>query len=97
MQSWCVALSMIRDDVEKEDAFRGLCSMVRTNPPGALSSLIYICKAIASWHEIRSQDLHNEICQVLQGYKQMLKNGAWEQCLSALEPPVKEKLSSYGV
>ncbi|KAK2974298.1 hypothetical protein RJ640_026859, partial [Escallonia rubra] len=97
MQSWCIALSMIRDDIEKEDAFRGLCAMVRANPSGALSSLVFMCKAIASWHEIRSEELHNEVCQVLLGYKQMLKNGAWEQCMSALEPPVKDKLSKYQV
>ncbi|WJX15304.1 Transportin-1, variant 3 [Trifolium repens] len=95
MQPWCTALSMIRDDVEKEDAFRGLCAMVKANPSGALSSLVYMCKAIASWHEIRSEDLHNEVCQVLHGYKQMLRNGAWDQCMSALEPPIKEKLSKY--
>ncbi|KAL7150279.1 hypothetical protein ABFS83_05G100900 [Erythranthe nasuta] len=97
LQSWCIALSMIRDDVEKEDAFRGLCAMVRANPAGALNSLVFMCKAIASWHEIRSEDLHNEVCQVLNGYKQMLKNGAWEQCMSALEPDVKEKLLKYQV
>ncbi|XP_015969946.1 transportin-1 [Arachis duranensis] len=97
MQPWCTALSMIRDDVEKEDAFRGLCAMVKANPSGALSSLVYMCTAIASWHEIRSEDLHNEVCQVLHGYKQMLRNGAWDQCMSALEPPIKEKLSKYQV
>ncbi|KAK6158115.1 hypothetical protein DH2020_005429 [Rehmannia glutinosa] len=101
MQPWCVALSMIRDDIEKEDAFRGLCAMVRANPSGALNSLVFMCKAIASWHvsdvlsywwviypyanevnvgsvfhlvlpsqEIRSEDLHNEVRQVLHGYKQ---------------------------
>ncbi|KAL6211175.1 hypothetical protein ACLB2K_016402 [Fragaria x ananassa] len=101
MQPWCIALSMIRDDIEKEDAFRGLCALifsnfqVRTNPSGALSSLIYMCSAIASWHEIRSEELHNAVCQVLHGYKQMLVNGAWEQCMSALEPKVKDKLSEY--
>ncbi|KAI8024907.1 Transportin-1 [Camellia lanceoleosa] len=46
MQSWCIALSMIRDDIEKEDAFRGLCAMVRANASGALSSLVFMCKAI---------------------------------------------------
>lgn len=97
MRPWCSALSMIRDDVEKEDAFRGLCAMVRANPSGALNSLVFMCKAIASWHEIRSEELHNEVCQVLHGYKQMLRNGAWEQCMSALEPPVKDKLSKYQV
>ncbi|KAG9444187.1 hypothetical protein H6P81_015527 [Aristolochia fimbriata] len=94
MQHWCSALCMIRDDIEKEDAFRGLCAMVRVNPQGALNSLVFMCRAIASWHEIRSEDLYNEVCQVLNGYKQMLQNGAWEQCMSALEPLVKEKLLS---
>ncbi|KAK8622254.1 hypothetical protein V6N13_117177 [Hibiscus sabdariffa] len=97
MQSWCIALSMIRDDIEKEDAFRGLCAMVRTNPAGALSSLVFVCKAIASWHEIRGEEVHSEVCQVLHGYKQMLRNGEWEQCMSALEPPVKDKLSKFQV
>ncbi|KAL4565465.1 hypothetical protein LXL04_029561 [Taraxacum kok-saghyz] len=45
--------------------------------------------------EIRSEELHNDVSQVLLGYKQMLKNGAWEQCMSALEPPVKERLSKF--
>ncbi|XP_070052918.1 transportin-1-like isoform X2 [Nicotiana tomentosiformis] len=97
MQAWCIALSMIRDDIEKEEAFRGLCAVVKANPSGALNSLVFMCKAIASWHEIESEDLHNEICQVLHGYKQMLKNGAWEQCMSALEPSVKGKLLKYQV
>ncbi|XAR72677.1 hypothetical protein NMG60_11019397 [Bertholletia excelsa] len=97
MQSWCTALSMIRDDIEKEDAFRGLCAMVRVNPSGALSSLVFMCKAIASWHEIRSEDLHNEVCQVLHGYKQMLRDGRWEQCMSVLDLPVQSKLSKYQV
>ncbi|XP_010548121.1 PREDICTED: transportin-1 [Tarenaya hassleriana] len=97
MQPWCIALSMIRDDIEKEDAFRGLCAMARVNPTGGVNSLVHLCKAIASWHEIRSEDLHNEVCQVLNGYKQMLRNGAWEQCMSALDPPVKERLARYQV
>lgn len=97
LQPWCFALSMIRDDIEKEDAFRGLCAMVKANPSGALNSLVFMCRAIASWHEIRSEDLQSEIFLVLQGYKQMLKDGAWEQFMSALEPSVKDQLSKYKV
>ncbi|KAI3419849.1 Importin N-terminal domain-containing protein [Psidium guajava] len=97
IQQWCIALSMIRDDIEKEDAFRGLCAIVRANPAGALSSLVYVCKSIASWNVIRSQDLHDEVCQVLHGYKQMLGDGPWEQFLSALEPSEKEKLAKYQI
>jgi hypothetical protein len=29
---WCVALRPIRDDIEKEHAFLGLCAMLRLNP-----------------------------------------------------------------
>ncbi|XP_072964721.1 transportin-1-like isoform X1 [Typha angustifolia] len=97
MEPWCIALCMIRDNSEKEDAFRGLCSMVKANPSTAVNSLPYICKAIASWHDIRSEDLHNEICQILIGYKQILGNGAWEQCMSTLEPTAMQRLSRYGV
>ncbi|XP_074589452.1 transportin-1-like [Curcuma longa] len=97
IQSWCTSLCMIRDDYEKEDAFRGLCAIVRANPSGIVNSLVYLCKAVASWREIRSQDLHNEISQVLNGYKQMLGNGTWEQCMSTLEPAEVQKLSKFGV
>ncbi|KAK4775281.1 hypothetical protein SAY86_010216 [Trapa natans] len=97
MQPWCAALAIIRDDIEKEDAFRGLCALIKANPSGALSSLVFMCNAIASWNEVRSEELQNELCQVLHGYKQMLRNGAWDQCMSALDPPVKDKLSKYQV
>lgn len=97
IQPWCSALSMIRDDIEKEDAFRGLCAMVKMNPSAPLSSLPFLLKAIASWREIRSQDLHNEVQQVLQGYKQMLGNGQWEQCVLSLDDHTRNKLSKYQV
>ncbi|XP_018440559.1 transportin-1 isoform X2 [Raphanus sativus] len=84
----------VRDDIEKEDAFRGLCAVVKVNPSGGVSSLVFICIAIASWHEIRSEDVKNEVSQVLNGYKQLLGN-SWAECLSALEPPVKERLARY--
>ncbi|XP_078163255.1 transportin 1 isoform X1 [Carex rostrata] len=96
MQPWCDVLCAIRDDFEKEDAFRGLCAMVRANPQLAVSSLPNICRACASWHEIRSQELHSEVSQVLAAYKQMLGAG-WEQCMATLEPQIVQKLTRYGV
>nr|CAB3486281.1 unnamed protein product [Digitaria exilis] len=97
MQAWCSALCMIRDDFEKEDAFHGLCAMVAANPSGAVGSLAYICQACASWTDIKSEGLHNEVCQILNGYKQLLGNGGWEQCMATLEPAVVQKLARYGV
>ena len=33
-QAWCQALFEIRDNEEKDSAFRGLCTLVRANPMG---------------------------------------------------------------
>jgi len=97
MQAWCSALCMIRDDFEKEDAFHGLCAMVAANPSGAVGSLAYICQACASWTEIKSEGLHSEVCQIMNGYKQLLGNSGWEQCMATLEPAVVQRLARYGV
>ena len=34
VQAWCQALYEIRDNEEKDSAFRGLCTLVQTNPGG---------------------------------------------------------------
>lgn len=34
VQAWCQALYEIRDNEEKDSAFRGLCTLVQTNPAG---------------------------------------------------------------
>jgi transportin-1 len=33
-QAWCQALYEIRDNEEKDSAFRGFCTLVQANPPG---------------------------------------------------------------
>ena len=33
-QAWCQALHDIRDNEEKDSAFRGLCQLVQVNPAG---------------------------------------------------------------
>ena len=33
-QKWCEALYEIRDNEEKDSAFRGFCTLVQTNPAG---------------------------------------------------------------
>ncbi|KAG0590810.1 hypothetical protein KC19_1G128300 [Ceratodon purpureus] len=94
IQPWCRALCTIRDDLEKEDAFWGLCAMVRLNPGGAVNSFAPMCRAIGSWHEIRNKDLFVEIGQVLCGYKQMLSQSSlWEQYFGALDGALREKLA----
>lgn len=47
---WCLSLRNIRDDIEKDSAFRGMCMMIKVNPNGVVKSLVYVCDAIASWY-----------------------------------------------
>lgn len=41
----------MRDNEEKESAFRGLCLMINCNPQGVAAYFIFFCDAIASWQE----------------------------------------------
>ncbi|VDN45076.1 unnamed protein product [Gongylonema pulchrum] len=50
IRPWCLALRNIRDNEEKESAFRGLCNMISLNPAGVLAEFIFLCDAIASWN-----------------------------------------------
>jgi transportin-1 len=45
-QAWCQALHEIRDNEEKDSAFRGFCTLVQTNPAG-------IAKVNSKWLFIR--------------------------------------------
>ena len=39
----------IRDNEEKDSAFRGMCHMITVNPGGVVQDFIFFCDAVASW------------------------------------------------
>ena len=39
----------IRDNEEKDSAFRGMCQMITVNPAGVVQDFIFFCDAVASW------------------------------------------------
>ena len=45
----CTSLRNIRDNEEKDSAFRGVCHMISVNPGGVVQDFIFFCDAIASW------------------------------------------------
>lgn len=49
MCSRCTSLRNIRDNDEKDSAFRGMCQMISLNPGGVVQDFIFFCDAIASW------------------------------------------------
>lgn len=59
----CISLRNIRDNEEKDSAFRGMCQMITVNPVGVVPDFIYFCDAAASWMNPK-QDLHEMLKKV---------------------------------
>lgn len=90
---WCNVLRSIRDDIEKEHAFLGLCRLLRLNPKGALNAFDKVCEAVASWRTLQCEGLANEFTEIMQLYKTTLSAmGQWEPLMQRLDAPVRDKL-----
>lgn len=53
----------IRDNEEKDSAFRGMCHMITVNPGGVVHDFIFFCDAVASWARPK-QDLKDVFIKV---------------------------------
>lgn len=49
----CMSLRNIRDNEEKDSAFRGMCQMITVNPAGVVPEFVYFCDAVASWAHLK--------------------------------------------
>ncbi|CAF2750428.1 unnamed protein product [Rotaria sp. Silwood2] len=97
IRPWCVALRNIRDNEEKDSAFRGICNMIILNPLGVTTEFIYVCDAIASW-EKPPIELHAKFRDILQTFKQEFGNEQWKQLTDRFPLPLKQRLQiHYGV
>jgi len=76
VQSWCLSLRNIRDDIEKEHAFIGLCEVIKLNPKGPLSCLLQLLDAIASWSQ-PPEHLNAMFSQIVTGYKNSIPTDQW--------------------
>ncbi|KAH7883240.1 armadillo-type protein [Phlebopus sp. FC_14] len=95
-QAWCQALYEIRDNEEKDSAFRGLCTLVQTNPAGIAKSLIWFCNAIIRWNS-PSPELNAMFGQILTGFRNHDTAG-WQAQVANFPPIIQERLASrYGV
>lgn len=59
----CTSLRNIRDNEEKDSAFRGMCHMITVNPGGVVHDFIFFCDAVASWIRPK-QDLKDVFIKV---------------------------------
>jgi len=94
--NWCQALYEIRDNEEKDSAFRGFCTLVQTNPAGIAKSLLWFCNAIVRWTQ-PSPELNDMFARILHGFKQQDAAG-WAKETTAFPPVILQQLQQkYGV
>ena len=65
-QAWCQALYEIRDNEEKDSAFRGLCTLVQTNPAGMAKVCLLRLIDVYDRQGLTCAFLHVELTVVLQ-------------------------------
>ncbi|VDM41758.1 unnamed protein product [Toxocara canis] len=92
IRAWCLALRNIRDNEEKESAFRGLCIMININPAGVLGEFIFLCDAIASWNHPQP-DLKMMFSRILHGFRQQVGDANWVAFTSQFPIPLKQRLN----
>ncbi|KAF1379394.1 hypothetical protein PFLUV_G00175610 [Perca fluviatilis] len=68
IRPWCTSLRNIRDNEEKDSAFRGICVMIGVNPAGVVQDFIFFCDAVASWVN-PNDDLRDMFYKILHGFK----------------------------
>ncbi|KAG5717533.1 Importin subunit beta-2 [Termitomyces sp. T112] len=95
-QAWCQALYEIRDNEEKDSAFRGFCTLVQTNPAGISKSLLWFCNSVVRWNT-PSPELFSMFQTLLQGFQQHDPT-AWAAQTASFPPAIQERLASrFGV
>ncbi|TSK18058.1 Transportin-2 [Bagarius yarrelli] len=91
IRPWCTSLRNIRDNEEKDSAFRGICVMIGVNPAGVVQDFIFFCDALASWVNPK-EDLREMF------YKDQVGEENWQQFSEQFPPILKERLAAcYGV
>ncbi|XP_034448323.1 transportin-2-like isoform X8 [Hippoglossus hippoglossus] len=97
IRPWCTSLRNIRDNEEKDSAFRGICVMIGVNPAGVVQDFIFFCDAVASWVNPKD-DLRDMFYKILHGFKDQVGEENWQQFSEQFPPLLKERLSAcYGV
>ncbi|KAG8926580.1 hypothetical protein FRC01_008665 [Tulasnella sp. 417] len=95
-QQWCQALWEIKDNEEKDSAFRGFCMLIQANPAGVSKHFVWFCNAVVKW-KTPSPELRDMFTKILHGFKEMA-GPQWSQQIATYPPPLQEALrSQYGV
>lgn len=90
---WCAALRGLHDGEEKQDAYEGLCKIIRANTNVSASYFKSICECFASWSSPAQEPLQTEMLEIVQGFKARFTNhGEWDSVESSIHTAVRQKL-----
>jgi len=93
---WCQALAEIKDNEEKDSAFRGICMVIQANPNGLTKQFTYFLVAVGRWHQ-PSPELNEMFRSILVGFKGM-SGPNWDETMRGLPQPIGTRLRErYGV
>jgi len=92
IQPWCHSLRSVRDDSEKDSAFKGLCTVIAINQQAAVEHVSAIADAITSWEHPRD-DLAQAFGQILHSLKAAHSPDRWQTVYMSWPPGVREFLS----
>ena len=112
-QPWCQALHEIRDNDEKDSAYRGFCTLVQVNPAGMAKvycrNIVYLIRLTTILQSLLwfcnaivrwnqpSPELNNMFQTLLQGFKQS-NEAEWAAQICNFPPIIQQRLATrYGV
>ncbi|PWN46719.1 ARM repeat-containing protein [Violaceomyces palustris] len=96
IEAWCQALWDIKDNEEKDSAFRGLCEMIQVNPNGAAKGFVYFCNAVVRW-TTPSAELNEMFRKILTGFREM-SGAQWDVQKAQFPPVIVQRLADrYGL
>uniref|UniRef100_A0A671LLU0 Transportin-1 n=1 Tax=Sinocyclocheilus anshuiensis TaxID=1608454 RepID=A0A671LLU0_9TELE len=92
IRPWCTSLRNIRDNEEKDSAFRGICTMITVNPGGVVQVRHVILTDSVSW-----ESLQDDYGCMLHTQNQVGDEN-WRHFSDQFPLPLKERLAAfYGV
>lgn len=92
VEAWCGVLITMREDMEKEHAFHGLCSVVQKQPAAVLGCFSVFCAAMVSWNRA-PPSLAAAMAQLMASFKASLSpNGQWASAMNSCGPAVASRV-----
>ena len=92
--NWCAALAAVRDGPEKQQAFLGLCALVKGNPTAGLRGFAVVCEALASWQEAPPEVARESMALLGQFQAHLAALGQWQGYWTTVRPVMRTKLQA---